>query len=189
MIAACNSSGEAGRVHFACEPSAHLARNLADGCLDLVFMPSVDVPRGVQLEQWSEPMCWVCAPEFSTSPGAPIRLQSWPQSVADKIAIEALENAGLPYVVVFTGSDMNAHLAALRCGIGYFVLPQRLVPPDIKIAREHFLPALPHCRTGIYLYNEKEMQQLARVASQMVEILRPRTFAAAFGSSPELLGS
>jgi DNA-binding transcriptional LysR family regulator len=189
MIAACRSASEGERVHFACESSADLARNLASGYLDIVFMPTPDVPRGMQLERWSETMCWVCAPGLSTSPGASIPLQSWPHSVADQLAIEALENAGLSYSVVFTAADLSAHLAALRAGMGYVVLPERLVPPDLKIAREHFLPALPACRTGIYLNSEKDTRQLRRVAARIADILRPPAASNVADTQPDMVRS
>lgn len=173
LIAACRAVTEGERLHFACEASADLARNLSSGYLDIAFVSSPEVPHAMQLERWSETMCWVCAPGFSTSPGAPIPLQSWPYGVSDQLAIEALENAGLSYSIVFTASDLSAHLAALRSGIGYVVLPQRLVPPDLKIAREHFLPALPLCQTGIYVNSEKDTRKLRSVATRMTDVLRP----------------
>jgi len=174
LIGACRTVSGTERLHFACEASADLARNLSSGYLDIAFVSLPAVPYAMQLERWSEPMCWVCAPGFSTSPGSSIPLQSWPYGVSDQLAIEALENAGLSYSVVFSASDMSAHLAALRSGLGYVVLPQRLVPPDLKIAREHYLPALPACRTGIYVNSEKDTRKLRGVAACMADVLRPQ---------------
>ncbi|MGV3635089.1 MAG: LysR family transcriptional regulator [Pseudorhodoplanes sp.] len=173
LIAACRSATEAERLHFACEASSDLARNLSSGYLDIAFLSSSEVAQAMQIERWSETMCWVCAPSLSTSPGSAIPLQSWPYGVSDQIAIEALENAGLAYSIVFTATDLSAHLAALRSGVGYVILPQRLVPPDLKIAREHFLPALAPCRTGIYVNSEKDTRKLRDVAARLADILRP----------------
>jgi DNA-binding transcriptional LysR family regulator len=175
LIGACRTVSGSERLHFTCEASADLARNLSSGYLDIAFVSLPEVPDAMQLERWSEPMCWVCAPGFSTSPGSSIPLQSWPYGVSDQLAIEALENAGLAYSVVFSASDISAHLAALRSGLGYVILPQRLVPPDLKIAREHFLPALPPCRTGIYVNSEKDTRRLRSVAACMADVLRPRS--------------
>jgi DNA-binding transcriptional LysR family regulator len=172
LIAACRAASDGERLHFSCEASADLSRSLSSGYLDIAFIASGDVPLALQIERWTESMCWVCAPEFSVSPGASIPLQSWPYGVSDQLAIEALENAGLSYSVIFTASDLSAHLAALRSGLGYIVLPQRLVPPDLKIAREHFLPALPPCNTGIYINSERDTRKLRNVAARMAEVLR-----------------
>jgi DNA-binding transcriptional LysR family regulator len=173
VIGACRAVTEGERLHFACEASADLARNLSSGYLDIALVSLPEVPQAMPLERWSETMCWVCAPGFGTSPGASIPLQSWPHGVSDQLAIEALENAGLSYSIVFTASDLGAHLAALRSGIGYVVLPQRLVPPDLKIAREHFLPVLPQCQAGIYVNSEKDTRKLRNVAACMADVLRP----------------
>jgi DNA-binding transcriptional LysR family regulator len=174
LIAACRAATEGERLHFSCESSADLARSLSSGYLDIAFIASGNVPLGMQLERWTEPMCWVCAPGFSISPGASIPLQSWPYGVSDQLAIESLENAGLSYSVVFTASDLSAHYAALKSGLGYVVLPQRLIPSDLKVAREHFLPALSPCDIGIYINSERDTRKLRNVATRMAEILRPR---------------
>lgn len=178
LIAACRTEIAGERLHFACDASADLARNLSSGYLDVALVSSPEVLDAMQVARWSETMCWVCAPGFSTSPGSPIPLQSWPHGVSDQLAIEALEGAGLAYSIVFTATDLSAHFAALRSGIGYVILPQRLVPPDLKIAREHYLPALPPCRTGIYINGQKDTRKLRDVATRMADILRPPDAAA-----------
>jgi len=179
LIAACRSIADGERLQFVCDASLELARNISSGYLDLAFIAASDVPLAVQLERWSEAACWVCVPGFSTSPGSPIPLQSWPHGVSDRLAIEALEHAGLSYTIAFTASDFSAHLAAARSGIGYLVLPQRLIPSDLKIARDHFLPALPDCNVGIYVNGEKDTRKLRTVASRMSEVLQPRERPAA----------
>jgi DNA-binding transcriptional LysR family regulator len=185
LIMACRAASGSERLHFACDTSVDLARNLSSGYLDIAFVSSEEVPHAMQLERWSEPMCWVCAPGFSTSPGSSIPLQSWPYGVSDQLAIEALESAGLSYSIVFTASDLSAHLAALRSGVGYVVLPQRLVPPDLKVAREHFLPPLPPCRTGIYVNGERDTRKLRNVAASMADILRPRAASETVAAEPQ----
>jgi DNA-binding transcriptional LysR family regulator len=174
LIAACRTATEGERLQFSCEASADLVRNLSSGYLDIAFVSSPEAPQAMQVERWSETMCWVCAPDFSTSPGSSIPIQSWPYGVSDQLAIESLENAGLAYSIVFTAADFSAHLAALRSGLGYVVLPQRLVPPDMKIAREYFLPVLPPCSTGIYVNSEKDTRKLRNVAARMADLLRPQ---------------
>jgi DNA-binding transcriptional LysR family regulator len=173
LTAACRTATAGERVQFTCDSSAELARNLTSGYLDIVFVVAPSGAMAIEVEGWSEPMCWACSPSLNTSPGAPIPLLSWPYGVSDQIAIEALENGGLAYSIVFTATDLGAHFAALRCGIGYVVLPERLVPPDIEIAREHFLPALPACNVGLFVNSEKDSRRLRGVAERMADVLRP----------------
>ncbi len=172
LFAACRTVVRDERLQFSSDPSAELMRNLASGYLDVVFVSRGAVASALQVARWSEPLCWVCATGFSAVPGAPIPLQSWPDGISDRLAITALETAGLTYSVVFAASDLSAHLAASRSGLGYLVLPLRAVPPDLKIAREPFLPALPSLETGIYLNEEKSSRNLREVAACMAEVLR-----------------
>jgi DNA-binding transcriptional LysR family regulator len=79
----------------------------------------------------------------------------------------------LSYSIVFAASDLSAHLAALRSGLGFAVLPQRVVPSDLRIAREHLLPALPSLEIGIYLNEERNSRQLRDLAAGMADALRP----------------
>ncbi len=173
LIAACRAFAKGERLQFSCDTSAELMRSLTSGYLDVAFVSRGDVASAVQLAHWRETLCWVCAPDLSTSAGAPIPLQSWPHGISDRLAIAALENAGLSYSIVFAASDLSAHLAALRSGLGYMVLPQRLVPPDLRIAREFFLPALPPLETGIYLNEERNSRQLRDLAACVADVLRP----------------
>ena len=172
LIAACRAFAKGERLQFSCDTSAELMRSISSGYLDVAFVSSGGVASAVQVAHWREPLCWVCAPDLTTSPGAPIPLQSWPHGSSDRHAIAALENAGLSYSIVFASADLSAHLAALRSGLGYTVLPQRLVPADLRIAREHFLPVLPPLEAGIYINEERNSQQLRDVAASMADVLR-----------------
>jgi DNA-binding transcriptional LysR family regulator len=173
VIAACRAITKRERLQFSCDTSAELMRSLASGYLDVAFVSRGSVASAVQVAHWREPLCWVCAPDLTTSPGAPISLQSWPHGISDRLAIAALENAGSSYSIVFAAADLSAHLAALRSGLGYMVLPQRLVPSDLRIAREYFLPALPPLDAGIYVNEERDSQQLREVAARMADVLHP----------------
>lgn len=168
VIAACREGPDGERTQFSCEPSPDLARSLASGYLDIAF---IVMPRHLPAQpmyHWSEQLCWTCSRDFLLSPGAPIPLLSWPHGISDQAAIEALENAGMQYVVVFSASDLAGQLAALKSGLGYFVLPERVVPSNLKIAREHFLPKLPVCEAGIYV---REGLEGAKAALAVAEIM------------------
>jgi DNA-binding transcriptional LysR family regulator len=173
LIDACRPVAGDERLQFCCESSNDLLRSLASGYLDLAFAVTIEATSARAVENWSEGMCWTCAPGLSTSPGSPIPLLSWPYGISDQIAIEAMEGAGLSYSIVFVASDLGAHLAALRSGIGYVALPERIVPSDLKIAREHFLPRLPVCKAGVYVNVERDSRKVRGVAECMANVLRP----------------
>lgn len=177
LIVACRGSSDGGeRIRFSCEPSADLARSLASGYLDLAFIISPRNPLPQPIYRWSEQLSWCCARDFLLRPGSPIPLLSWPGGVSDQAAIESLENAGLQYLIVFIASDFAGQLTALRSKMGYFVLPERVVPSDLKIAREHYLPPLPAYEAGIYRREDLESSKtVLTMAEIMADVIRPKT--------------
>lgn len=117
-------------------------------------------------------MCWVCSPSFVLGEGRPIPFLSWPNSVSDVLAIEALDQAGATYAVVLVGSDLTTHFVAARAGIGVFIMPRRLVPLDLKVADFHYLPRLPSVASGIYV-NEAISQSEARLLEDAIGDVMP----------------
>jgi DNA-binding transcriptional LysR family regulator len=176
VIAACKGGADGDRMQFSCEPSPDLARSLASGYVDVAFIVSPRNPPVQPIYRWSEQLCWSCARDFLLSPGAPIPLLSWPHGISDQAAIEALETAGMQYVVVFVASDLAGQLAALHSKMGYFVLPERVVPSDLKIAREHYLPPLPTYEAGIYVREGLESSKaVLGMAEIMADVIGPKT--------------
>lgn len=176
VIVACKDSSDGDRTQFSCESSVDLARSLASGYLDLAFIVSPRNPPAHSICRWSEQLCWCCARDFLLRPGSPIPLLSWPHGISDQAAIEALENAGLQYQIVFVASDLAGQLSALRSKMGYFVLPERVVPSDLKIAREHYLPSLPTYEAGIYVREGLESSKaVLAMAEIMADVIGPKT--------------
>lgn len=184
IVKAC-ANVESDRIQFCCEPSGDLVKSLASGYLDLAFIVSVAPPHVQTISKWTERPVWVCARDFLLSPGSPIPILSWPHAVSDQAAIEALERVGLQYTVAFVASDLAAHLAALRAGLGFFVFPERVVPPDIKIAREHYLPQLPDLAAGLHLREGLEAKRMAPLIECLDKVLNPARAPAGAGPVDE----
>ncbi len=183
VIEACRGILDEDRAQFTCEPSFELARNLASGYLDIAVIASQTVPSGQVVARWPEVASWVCARDFALSPGAPIPILSWPNGVSDQSVIDVIESVGLQYSIVFVASDYAAQLAALRAGLGFHCLPERLVPDDLKIAREHYLPPLPPYHAGLYLREGLESEKALALAEAIAEVVRPGTHEKAAATS------
>ncbi len=168
--AACRSRCEE-QIRFSCDSASELSRKFANGYLDVALILSVDAVPKRAVAQWQEPLVWIGPPDLRLKPGAPIPLLSLPNGISDQVAVEALEDAGLKYSIVFCAPDYAAHLEALRSGIGLFVVPQRMVPHDLKIASD--LPALPQCHGGICVSEDTESQSSRAVAAAMAEVFSP----------------
>jgi len=173
VVKACQKIEPTDRIQFCCEPSGDLAKSLASGYLDLAFIVSFAPPHAQTLSKWTEKSVWVCARDFLLSPGSPIPILSWPHAVSDQAAIEALENIGLQYTVTFVASDLAAQLAALRAGLGFFIFPERMVPSDLKIAREHYLPQLPDLPAGLYLREGLDVKRMAPIIECLEKVVNP----------------
>jgi DNA-binding transcriptional LysR family regulator len=172
VIAACRNIAD-DRLQFSCDPSPELWRNLLSGYLDIAFIVSATTPAMREYIRWPEQLGWVCADDFLLQPGCAVPLLSWPNGISDQASIDALETAGLRYSIVFVASDFAAQMAALRSGIGLFVLPERIVPRDLKVAREPYLPPLPAYNAGIYVREGLETDHALAVAQAMASVIRP----------------
>jgi DNA-binding transcriptional LysR family regulator len=144
-----------GAIHFVCDHSAELARGLLDGYIDVGCIVNPPTGAGELIESWTEQPVWVRSKDFVLSPGAPIPLVCWPGGILDRLAIEALEKAGLTYRVVFASADYEARLAALRARVGLMAVPLRRVPETLIIAKEYYLPPLGPLPAGILLRPER----------------------------------
>lgn len=173
VVKACEKVEQTDRIQFCCEPSGDLVKSLTSGYLDVAFIASVTPPHAQTIANWTERPAWVCSRDFLVSPGAPIPMLSWPHAVSDQAAIEALESCGLQYTIAFVASDMAAQLAALRAGLGFFIFPERVVPPDLKIAREHYLPKLHDLPAGLYLREGLDAKRMSPIIDCLEEVLNP----------------
>jgi len=162
---------QTGRIQFCCEACNDLGKNLDAGYLDAAFIVSKPSPHMQLLAEWSETLVWVCGPDFLLSPGAPIPVLSRPHSVPDQVMFAALERHGMPFSVTFVAADFSAQLAALRAGLGFLVMPERMVTPDLKIARDYYLPPLPGLVAGFYMREGLDARRFAPLIARFDEAL------------------
>jgi DNA-binding transcriptional LysR family regulator len=172
VIAACRAVTDE-HPHFFCESSVNLSRSLASGYLDVALIISAGVPAMQAVSRWAEPLCWACANDFLFDRDAPVPLLSWPNGLCDLVAAPALEAAGLNYSIVFVAADLAAQIAALRAGIGLYVLPERVLPRDVKIMRDPPLPTLPTFSAGIYVREGLEFERAMAVAYAIAKAIGP----------------
>jgi DNA-binding transcriptional LysR family regulator len=138
-------------VQIRCDISEDMLKYLTSGRLDIAVLTSPSHTPTHVYSEWSEQMVFVCAHDFLLSPGAPLPLISWPSTLSDRVVIDACERSGVTYSVAFVSADHLARSLAVQGGLGLVAMVERTVPPKMKIAREHYLPALPKITGGIYL--------------------------------------
>ena len=124
--------------------SAVLARRLAAGHLDLVFLKQPAVEAGEGTLVLRDQFVWVAedAEPFVKEDPLPLILYRAP-SFTRRMATDALDAAGRRWRIACTVRDIGAVLAATRAGLGVSVLAHSLIPSDLqKVEVRLGLPSL-----------------------------------------------
>jgi DNA-binding transcriptional LysR family regulator len=162
------------RLQICCDHSASLVRSIRSGYLDLAFvMTDEEEGSNNPLRSWTEDLVWVRAPDFAFDPERPVPLVSSPNVLLpDRIAIDALEQAGQPYEIVFTAFDSLARRSGAMAGIGYLPLPRALVPEGLVIEEPGVLPPLSPVTIDIIAREELDTSSLTPLIDGVERILR-----------------
>jgi DNA-binding transcriptional LysR family regulator len=169
----CTSAAKGVQLHLQCARSEELLKQLDTGFLD-VAMVLVSPDKPVDLvSEWSENIVWVRSEDLQLGPGMALPYVSWPNSETDRVAFDAMDRAGLRYVVSFAGKDFNARRAAVEAGLGFMLLPERGVTGKLKVAREGFLPELTPQRAGICVRDGLDREAVAPLLAAFEAAVRP----------------
>jgi DNA-binding transcriptional LysR family regulator len=95
-------------MSFVCDHSTELAKALAEGYLDVACLVNPPPEVGAPSVSWEEDFVWVRSRNFVLSPGSPIPIIGWLNSLADQTTFQELERAGLTYRIAFSCSDHHA---------------------------------------------------------------------------------
>jgi DNA-binding transcriptional LysR family regulator len=112
----------------------------------------------------------VCASDFLLKQGAKIPLIVTP---TDRYTIEVVERIGRPYVIRFMAPSLGARMEAMRAGLGFMSIAERLVTEDMKIVGSNVLPPFPETLAGIYLREGLELGSLAKFIEAFVAVCKP----------------
>lgn len=164
--------------------SAQLAAQLDEGRLDLaVLAPGYTVAwRGTDHVLMEEPLIWVCREGGLAAQARPLPLAmsaigcGWRRA-----ALEALEQAGIPYRVAYTSEFYEAHKAAVHADIAVGLLPRsRMEPGLVPVRGAEGLPEVGPCRIALRLGaapSEATLALAGRIAESYGAAWRPRTAA------------
>src|SRR5215468_4978097 len=164
-----------------------LRQLLADGGLDLAVTFDRDggpLPSEVQL-----PVRWLAHPEFQWDPATPLPLVLFePPCTFRRMALEALDRAGLPWRVSFSSPSLSGLWAAVSAGLGVTVRTELATPSRVVPLRSARLPVLPPLAFGVELAGEPPSRTVDELRSLLVELLQ-RAAAGAARVSPARRGS
>jgi DNA-binding transcriptional LysR family regulator len=152
------------------ESSEELRKRLAAGYLDVAFIINPQEAPPQVVTEWTEPWVWVCAADFVLKQDAKIPLIVTP---TDRYTIEVVERIGRPYVIRFMAPSLGARMEAMRAGLGFMSIAERLVTEDMKIVGSNVLPPFPETLAGIYLREGLELGSLAKFIEAFVAVCKP----------------
>ena len=147
-------------VDVLCAPSEELGERLKAGELDLTLLTENNEPKGwPSTELWRGPLRWITSQRH-----APHRLDPLPVALAARgctwrrVAVEALEKAGIRYRVAYTSATLAGTHAPVMAGLAVTVSAIDWVPAGLRaLPRGERLPDLPD--TAILLLKGREARQ------------------------------
>jgi DNA-binding transcriptional LysR family regulator len=156
-----------------CDGSDQLLRGLRQGDLDLAIAFVQSDPRLEAYDRWTEHVVWVRGRGAVYNPGAPVPLVAHEGCLLTRLSIQALEQAGRDWEMVFAGASSVGVAAAVSAGLGISATIERLVPADHVVWHDAPLPPFPNIACGIYLREGHDRPLLEELAEALAAVIRP----------------
>ncbi|MBN8991162.1 MAG: LysR family transcriptional regulator [Rhizobiales bacterium] len=161
------------RLFVFAEHSREIRKGLVEGYIDIgcMFTSSGDETEIADLvvERLAVPMAWVRSRDFTLSPGAPIPVISLPE---DDYIIRPLKKAGISYRIALHSGDMYARHAAIRAGCGIGAVPRAVVPSDLVITEDYYLPKMHAIEAYICVRAGLDRQKVNNVMTYLLATLK-----------------
>ena len=162
-----------------CDVSDRLLQGLRQGDTDLAVAFVQTDPVIEAHDRWIEHVVWVRGRSAVYDPAAPVPLVAQDDGcLLTKLAIQALDQAGHNWEMVFTGASIDSTMAAVAAGLGISPAIERLAPADLAVWRDAPLPPLPAIECGIYLREGHDDPLIEELAESVAAAIRPASAAA-----------
>jgi DNA-binding transcriptional LysR family regulator len=138
------------RLECRVENSATLAQAVKNGDLDLALTLHHGQHAGVELLGDLQ-LIWIGPQGKAPNPGQamPLALLNPPCEFRDQ-ALRALDQAGIPWRIVFSSLSVSALWAAVRAGLGWTVRTRVGLPQDLRIHSKSRLPPLGRTQVALH---------------------------------------
>jgi DNA-binding transcriptional LysR family regulator len=164
------SSGAPGvRMSIHVGRSPFLMQSLKRGEVDMTISTRDD-PAHRRVTLRTSPTVWICAASYRHESGAPVPLVVPDEpSLFRRLALEALEVAGLEWRISYTSTTLVGVRAAVRAGLGITARSVEMLGPDFRaLGPADGLPRLPDVSYHLYL----SARAASSPAQRMFESLR-----------------
>lgn len=148
--------------------SPFLMDDLQRGKVDMVIS-TVTAPGVEGFALRTSPVWWICAAQYQHLPGEPLPLVLVDEpSLYRRLALDALEQAGIPWRQAYLASNLIGIKAAVRAGLGITARSQEMVGPDMRVlGQSDGLPPLPDVTYHLWV-RANTVNPLVRQAYAMV---------------------
>lgn len=148
-----------------------LRQLLADGGLDLAV--TFDRQGGSLPSEIELPVRWLAHPDFRWDPSTPLPLVLFEAPcIFRRMALEALDRAGLAWRVSFSSPSLSGLWAAVSAGLGVTVRTELATPPRVVPVRSARLPPLPPLAFGVEVAGEPPSRSVEELRTLLAELLR-----------------
>jgi DNA-binding transcriptional LysR family regulator len=145
----------ASRFEVVCDISAGLLAAFHKDELDIVLAMSDDEPdTGGLVRSWPIELTWVASAEHPPRLKDVVPLVLYPEGCRyRRRIIAALDEAGLPWKIVYSSSSLAGIHAAVKAGLGLTVLSRDTVPAGLAtVEGDQRLPTLEKATVGLYVH-------------------------------------
>ncbi len=153
------------------ESNLAIRQLLTDGGLDLAV--TFEREGGPLPSEIDLPVRWLAHPDFRWDPSTPLPLVLFePPCTFRRMALEALDRAGLAWRVSFSSPSLSGLWAAVSAGLGVTVRTELATPPRVVPVRSARLPALPPLAFGVEVAGEPPSRGVEELRALLAELLR-----------------
>lgn len=132
----------------------------------------------------TSPVWWICSAQYVHTPGEPLPLILVDEpSIYRRYALEALEQANIPWRQAYLASNLIGIKAAIRAGLGVTPRSMEMLGPDMRVLGENDgLPRLPDVTYYLWI-RANTVNPLVRRAYELIKSSQGSPTAASLHSS------
>lgn len=175
-------------LDVSCDLSVNLLKQFAgpESAYDLVLAMHGDRPPGRSVRLWPEQLVWVAAPGHSVWSRRPLPLVVYPEGcVYRRRLTRALDDAGIPWRIVYCSPSLAGLQAAIISGLGVTVLARSTVPEGLQMLEsDQILPALAPVSIGLH----RRRNRLPPAADRLIGFIAESLDDRQPGSPPPIRG-
>lgn len=155
-------------LEVTCDLSRNLVAGLKKQRYDLV-LSLADEPNDLEQYLKRDKLVWVASPAFQYQNQSPLPLIVAPDGcIYRKRALNYLEQAGIPWQIIYTIMDLSGMQAVIEEGLGVTVLAETTVPSTLNTANlPANLPALGSIGISLLQDNTNTTEAAARLAEHI----------------------